>query len=163
VHDDLRLQQPEIIVHNEARDGTLRGAADDLDIPAITVELGNPQRFQHDVIADSLIGVKNVLSHFGMIEHPITEVGAEPIECRRSYWIYAAHGGLLEVEAKLLQRLEKGETLARVTNAFGDVVAEYEAPEDSVVVARATNPVCQTGARVVHLGIMGKGRNPRKS
>jgi predicted deacylase len=151
-----RLQQPEIIVHNEARDGTLRGAADDLEIPAITVELGNPQRFQYDMIADSLVGVKNVMSHFEMIEHEITEIGAEPIECRRSYWMYAEHGGLLEVEAKLLERVKKGQRVARVKNAFGDILAQYDAPEDCIVVGRATNPVCQTGARVVHLGVTAK-------
>jgi uncharacterized protein len=148
-----RLQQPEIIVHNEARDGTLRGAAADLNIAAITVELGNPLRFQPSVIVDSLVGVKNVLSHFGMIEHPITEVGDDPIECQGSYWLYAKHGGLLEVVPQLLDRLTEGSPVARVSNVFGDLLAEYPCPEDGIVVGRATNPVCQTGARVIHLGI----------
>lgn len=148
-----RLQQPEIIVHNEPRDGTLRGAADDLGIPAITVEVGNPLRFEMDKIHDSLLGVKNVLADMKMIDYEVQTIGEEPIECARSYWIHAEHGGLLDVFPRLVDRVVSGDRLARVRNVFGDMVAEYDAPDDAVVVGKAINPICQTGARVVHLGI----------
>ncbi|MEM1123056.1 MAG: succinylglutamate desuccinylase/aspartoacylase family protein, partial [Bacteroidota bacterium] len=36
------LQNAQIIVHNPPSDGTLRGAADEKGIPAITLEVGNP-------------------------------------------------------------------------------------------------------------------------
>ena len=63
-----RLQHPEIIVHNEAADGTLRGAAMDLGIPSITVEAGNPHRFQSEMIRDSRLGLLHVLDDLGMLE-----------------------------------------------------------------------------------------------
>lgn len=148
-----RLQQPEIIVHNEPRDGTLRGAADDLGIPAITVEVGNPLRFEMDKIHDSLLGVKNVLADLKMIDYEVQTIGEEPIECSRSYWIHAEHGGLLDVFPRLVDTVTAGQRIARVRNVFGDLMAEYEAPDDAVVVGKAINPICQTGARVVHLGI----------
>lgn len=148
-----RLQQPEIIVHNEPRDGTFRGAADELGIPAITVEVGNPQRFEPARIRDSLLGVKNVLAQLGMIDHEIAVVGEEPVVCERSHWLFAEHGGLLEVFPGLTDRLCKGDRIARVSNVFGDILAEYVAPADGIVVGRATNPVCQTGARMLHLGV----------
>ena len=148
-----RLQQPEIIVHNEPRDGTLRGAAEDLGIPAITVEVGNPLRFEMDKIHDSLLGVKNVLADLEMIDYEVQTVGEEPIECSRSFWIHAEHGGLLDVIPGLVDPLAPGERLATVHNVFGDLITEYEAPDHTVVVGKATNPICQTGARVVHLGI----------
>ena len=40
------LQNADIIVHNPPSDGTLRGAADAIGIPAITLEVGNPSIFQ---------------------------------------------------------------------------------------------------------------------
>ena len=46
----------------------------------------------------------------------------------------------------------RGETLARVSNVFGDVIAEYVSPIDGIVVGRSVNPIYQTGARVVHIG-----------
>ena len=40
------LQNAQIIVHNPPSDGTLRGTADEMGIPAITLEVGNPNTFQ---------------------------------------------------------------------------------------------------------------------
>jgi hypothetical protein len=36
---------------------------------------------------------------------------------------------------------------------FGDVLCEYVAPEDGVVIGKSVNPVNQTGGRILHLGI----------
>jgi predicted deacylase len=44
------LLKPQIILHNSGQDGTLRGVAAKHGIKAITVEAGNPQRFQVQII-----------------------------------------------------------------------------------------------------------------
>ena len=148
------LQSPDIIVHNEATDGTVRGAAMDLGIPAITLEIGNPHRFQKGMIGDSLQGVKKLLAHFGMAEADASEEDDQPpIVCRRSFWIHADRGGTLEVEPDVCDRVALGQVVARVRNVFGKVVSECVSPEDGIVVGKATNPACETGARVVHLGV----------
>ena len=49
---------------------------------------------------------------------------------------------------------EKGQTIARVRNIFGDVIREYAAPEDGIIIGRSVNPLNQTGSRIVHLGIV---------
>ena len=46
VNDMARLQNAQIIVHNPPSDGTLRGTANEMNIPAITLEVGNPNTFQ---------------------------------------------------------------------------------------------------------------------
>ena len=150
-----RLQGPEIIVHNEATEGTVRAAAMAHDIPAITVEVGNPLRFQRNLIRDSLIGIKNVLAHLEMIEEDYVPPVDAPVICKRSYWIYSQHGGFLEVFPDVATHVRRGRALASVTSIFGDLVAEYGAPEDAVIVGRSTNPLCETGSRVVHLGVIG--------
>ncbi len=147
------LQNPEIIVHNEAKDGTLRDAAMERGIPAITVEVGDPLRFQRQMIKDSLEGVRAILGEFGLFEPPRVAPNDEPIVCGRSYWLYAEHGGLLEVRPQTAEFVEEGQTIATVKNPFGDEIARYTAPEAGVVVGRSTNPICATGSRVLHLGI----------
>lgn len=147
------LQRPQIILHNPPADSTLRGTAADLGIPAITVEIGNPQVFQHEYIKSSLAGVRSVLIEVGMLPRRPIGPGPQPVICSRSYWIYTDHGGLLEVFPRVTDRLEKGEVIARLTNIFGDVVREYHAPEAGVVIGKSVNPVAQTGARILHLGI----------
>ncbi|NVB41673.1 succinylglutamate desuccinylase/aspartoacylase family protein [Pseudenhygromyxa sp. WMMC2535] len=145
------LQHPEIVVHNEAKDGTLREAAGELGISAITVEVGNPLRFQARLIRDSLAGVRNVLSELQMIPDAVDPPGDPPVFCSGSSWIYAHHGGLLRVYPDVTDEVEEGEVIASVTNVFGDVIAEYRSPISGVIVGRSTNPICQTGARVAHI------------
>lgn len=148
------LLRPEIIVHNPASDRTLRGTAMVLGIPAITVEIGDPQRFQPSYIKSSRLGLRRVLADARMLpKRPVVE-GPEPVICDHSYWIYTDHGGLLEVLPKATELVKKGQCVAILRNAFGDTIREYCAPEDGVVVGKSVNPVGQTGARILHLGIV---------
>ena len=147
------LMRPEIIVHNPPSDHTLRGAAAELGIPAITLEIGNPQRFQREPVKRSLTGLRSVLAHHRMIRRRAVAPGPAPVLCERSYWLYTDHGGLLDVFPGLTDRVETGDEIARLNNPFGDVIATYRAPEAGIVVGRSTNPVGQTGARILHLGV----------
>lgn len=148
------LQRPQIIVHNPPSDYTLRGAAMDLGIPSVTLEIGDPQKFQADHVRSSRIGLRAVLAAAGMLaRRPVAE-GPEPVLCERSYWMYSDRGGLLEVLPRPADRVSKGERVAVLRNAFGDVIREYHAPEDGIVIGKSVNPVGQTGARILHLGMV---------
>lgn len=148
------LQDAEIIVHSEASDGTLRGAAEALGIPAITIEVGNPNRFQKKLIRSGLVGVHNVLSHLKITDDEVEESSKVTITCKKSYWIYTNTGGLLTVYVDLVEKVKKGQHIATIKDIFGNVIEDYFAPEDGVIVGKSVNPVNQTGGRVVHLGII---------
>lgn len=148
------LQNADIIVHNPPSDGTLRGAADDLDIPAITLEVGNPSTFQKRLIRSGVEGVHNVLCHLDMVDDEIVEVEKDTIICSSSRWIYTDTGGLLTVKAELRQIVRKGEKIAELRNVFGTKIKEYYAPEDGIVIGKSVSPVNQTGGRILHLGII---------
>lgn len=148
------LQNAQIIVHNPPSDGTLRGAADAIDIPAITLEVGNPNTFQKKMIKSGVIGVHNVLSYLEMIDDPIEKPMRPTVICQRSYWIYTDVGGLLTVHAQLMQKVKKGELIASIRDVFGNLMKDYHAPEDGIVIGKSVGPVNQTGGRVLHLGII---------
>lgn len=148
------LQNAQIIVHNPPSDGTMRGAAEELDIPAITLEVGNPNTFQKKLIKSGVEGVHNVLAYLKMTEDEIEEPDKEAVLCKQSYWIYTEKGGLLTVHANLLQRLTKGELIATLRDVFGNIIEEYFAPQDGIVIGKSVSPVNQTGGRILHLGIM---------
>lgn len=148
------LQNAQIIVHNPPSDGTLRGTADELEIPAITLEVGNPNLFQKGMIRDGLTGIHNLLGYLDMYDSAVEEISEETILCKKSYWIYSDVGGLITVYPKVAELIKKGDNLATVRNIFGDVIKEYHAPEDGVVIGKSVSPVNQTGGRILHLGIV---------
>lgn len=146
------LQRPQIILHNPPSDTTLRGAAEEMGIPAVTVEVGDPQRFQPEYIRRTLAGIRAVLGDNRMIPRRKVAFADPAVVCARSKWMYTDHGGLLEVLPKLAQRISEGEVVARLTNVFGDVIREYRATSDGIVIGKSTNPVGPAGARILHLG-----------
>jgi len=150
------LQNADIIVHNPPSDGTLRGAADDLGIPAITLEVGNPSTFQKKLIRSGVEGVHNVLCDLKMIEDEITPPEKETVICERSFWIYTDTGGLLSIHVDLRQIVTKGMHLATLRDIFGNKIKEYHAPEDGIVIGKSISPVNQSGGRVLHLGVLKK-------
>lgn len=147
----LRLR-PQIVVHNPASDHTLRGAAMELGIPAITVEIGDPQRFQPGLIKSTRTGLRSVLAEAGMLPRRASTEGPAPILCESSSWIYTERGGLLEVMPTTGSDVVEGELIARVRNAFGDVLLEHRCPATGVVIGKSVNPVAPTGSRILHLG-----------
>lgn len=152
------LQRPQIIVHNRPSDGTLRGTAMAMGIPAITVEIGNPQRIHQGYVRSSLVGIRAVLAEVGILARRPVALGDPPVVCRRSEWLYTTRGGLLTVLPEVVGHVAEGELVAELRDVFGDVVEQYRAPYDAIVVGRSVDPVAETGARVVHLGLIGKPR-----
>ncbi len=150
------LQRPQIILNNPASDLTVRGSAMECGIPSITIEIGNPQIFQPKKIKASIGGIRRVLCEVGMLPRRPVKQGPPPVLCSRSNWLYSEHGGLLDVYPEPTQKIKEGEIIARQTNIFGDLVREYRAPENGIVIGKSVNPVGQTGARILHYGIVTK-------
>lgn len=152
---DMALRiQPQIILHNPAPTRTLRGQATSLEIPSLTLEIGNPHRIQKDLVRVSLMGIKNVMRSLKMLSGGSSNKIQTPVLCRSSYWIYTQEGGILETLLPVTTQVKKGEPVARLKNIFGDIIKEYKAPEDGIIIGRSINPVAQSGARIIHLGIM---------
>ncbi len=150
------LLRPQIIVHNPPSDYTLRGVAAEEGKPAITVEICDPLRFQRDPIRRTLQGIRRILNHVEMTpaRQSVAKIPMPPILCSRSYWVLAERGGMINVIPKVAQYVKKGEPVATQVNIFGDLIRQYDAPEDGIVIGHAVNPIGQTGERIIHLGIL---------
>lgn len=147
------LQNAQIIVHNPPNDGTLRGAAEEMNIPAITLEVGNPNVFQKGIIRSSLTGIFNTLHEFEIYPTVLDEPETEAILCESSFWLYTKEGGVLQVLPELTNHIQKGEVIALVRDIFGNIIQRHQAPEDGVVIGKSNSPVNQSGGRILHLGI----------
>ena len=156
------LQDADIVLNNKgvpsagdniAATRTMRAEAMLKGIPTITVEYGNPQVYQEDMVNRGVVGVKNVMNWLDMQAFTIPEIKPAVI-CKKSYWIYVDQGGLLEIPVELNQIIEKDQLIGVLKNPFGDVIKEYFAPEKGIVIGKSTNPVNIDGGRIIHLGIL---------
>ena len=154
------LQRPQIILHNPASDGTLRGAASGLGVPAITVEVGNPNRFQADYIRRSVVGIRAVLAERKMLPKRNVALGDEPTVCSESCWLYTHMGGLLRILPAMTDLVAAGDVVALLVDPFGQPLHSYTAPFDGIVIGKALDPVAATGARILHLGRLADDRYP---
>ncbi|QEG20395.1 succinylglutamate desuccinylase/aspartoacylase family protein [Mariniblastus fucicola] len=150
------LLQPQIIVDNPASDYTLRGVAAEQGIPAITVEICDPQTFQRNPIKRTLQGIRRILRHIGMVSTKQQNfvVHKPPVLCKKSYWVLAERGGMMKFMHRVTDRVSKGEPICSQVNIFGDLMREYYSPEDGIVIGHCINPLGQTGARIMHLGVL---------
>jgi predicted deacylase len=133
--------------------GTLRAVLTSRGIPTLTIELGDPQVWQENMISRGVSGLKNALIFFGLQQGDVEKGIVEPYYCARSYWLYTDTGGFLEVLPAIAEEVEEGQKIAVLRNAFGEVLKEYTAPERGIVIGKSTNPVSQAGSRIIHLGI----------
>jgi predicted deacylase len=148
------LQQADIILDTSGEDGTLRTAAAELGIHSITVEVGDPNKFQKGMIRSGLEGIYKVMIDFGVMDGEHEEQAHQSIVCSRSKWIFSDKGGIMVVHPQVTDMIEVGDKIATVKNVFGEVVKEFYATEPGVVIGKHVHPINQTGARIIHLGTL---------
>ncbi|MBD63679.1 MAG: hypothetical protein CME62_00600 [Halobacteriovoraceae bacterium] len=147
------LQSPQIIVKKYDEQGTLRSWANENGIPAITVEIGNPNAFQHNLIDETLDGVLNTMRHLKMIEGKVQDLITDAVVCDHSYWIYSKRGGIVDVFPGLTEQIRKGDVIAKVYDVFGQVKEEIVADRSGIVIGKNVRPNCESGTRILHIGV----------
>jgi predicted deacylase len=128
-------------------------------IPALTPEIGNPRRLDFDMIALFVEGTMNVLRHHGLITSPMGRTGKDSdvfIGDTMGASI-ATHGGFLELLVNLNDRVEVGQKVAILRNAFGETVAEYTSPVSGKIGARRTDASIEPGTPFLFYLIQGTG------
>ncbi len=147
------LQNPQIIVQKFDESGTLRAWANEQGIPAITIEIGNPNDFQHKLVDETLEGILNTLRYLKMIDGNVRDMVTNATVCDHSYWIYSSKGGIVDVLPNLAEKVNKGDVIANVYNVFGEVKEEVRADRSGIVIGKNVRPNCDAGTRILHLGV----------
>ena len=133
--------------------GTLSEALIRAGIPAFTLELGGPRKFDPEMIDAGVTGVENVFSYYKMQDRPMGQTAAD-----RGVFIgnqlvdmFAAESGFTELFVKIDDWVKKGQKLAIQKNAFGETVHEYISSVDGRVAIIGTDAVRERGVDVVSI------------
>jgi predicted deacylase len=134
-------------------DGTLEYALVRAGIPAITLELGGPRGFDDKMVAAGTEGVRNLLSHYKMLDRPLGQTAQD-----RNVFVgnklvdyFAVQSGFTEYLVKLNDTVKQGQKVAIQRNAFGDVVHEYVAQIDGRVAIIGTDAVRERGVDIISI------------
>ncbi len=138
------------IIHSPGQPGTLRRAAMDHGIPAITYEAGEPLRFHAGEITRGLLGVRQLLRALRMIDGD--GASEEPTLIRRASWVRVADGGIFIPARDLADKVEAGDLLGTVTDPITNERSEIRSPSSGRIIGRALSQVVIPGFAVFHLG-----------
>lgn len=141
------------VMDDPGLDGTLETAFVSAGIPAMTVEIGPPRRFDADKIALAVEGSLNVLKHHGIMPGLLGRTAADvgTIFGNAMASIRSTQGGFLELLVDLNDQVKPGQRVALQRNAFGDVVADYHSPVAGVVAIVARDALSEPGSRVMQI------------
>lgn len=156
--DDPRVEELsdafgcEITVHNKGAPGSLRREASRRGIPTIVLEAGEVWKMEPRVIELGVRGAMNVLRHLGMVSGRKIKP-AYHTSVRRSRWVRAERGSVLNFHVQAGDAVKKGDVVATSIGALGQLKDRIESPEDGIVLGMTTMPVVKPGDPVVHLAL----------
>lgn len=142
-----------LIIDAPIRDGSLRGAGDDLGIPIITYEAGEALRFDEPAIQAGVKGIRNVMTHLGML--PQRRNPPKPLNtyvAKSSSWVRAPADGLFRTRLQLGDRVTRGELLGIIDGPLGGNETEVTAPFGGIVIGATNLPLVNLGEALLHIG-----------
>lgn len=141
-----------VIVHNPGTPGTLRRAAVDHGIPAVTLEAGEPGRLQSAQVRAGTAGIRHLIQGLGMTRKVRLLKEPRPIYYRAK-WIRADFGGILFSLVRLGQVVAIGDILGTVTDPITNEQNLIYSTVPGRIIGMALNQVVMPGFAAFHIGI----------
>ena len=138
------------ILHSEGGIGTLRRAAVDAGIPAVTLEAGEPLRLEEAAVEHTVKALYTLMNTLGM--YPKLSLWGNPAPTYySSHWVRAEQGGMLFSRVKLGRKVREGDVLGTVTDPINNEQTEVLAPFSARVIGMAVNQFVMPGYATFHL------------
>ncbi|TDJ24804.1 MAG: succinylglutamate desuccinylase [Gammaproteobacteria bacterium] len=141
-----------VVLQSKGGPGTLRRAATDAGIPAITLEAGEPLRLREEDVKHGVKGIQTLLADLGMYKRRSIWGAKEPVYYT-SRWIRAEQGGFLFSDVKVGRQVRAGDRLGVITDPITNEVAVIRSPVSGRVLGMALNQVVMPGFAVYRIGI----------
>lgn len=140
------------VLHSRGAKGTLRRAATEAGIAAVTLEAGEPARFQPEEVEQGVKGIRTLLNKMGMVKRISLWGEPQPVYYE-SVWVRSETGGILFSKVSLGQRVAEGDLLGTITDPITNHRARLEAPVTGRILGMALNQVVIPGFAAYRIGI----------
>lgn len=144
-----------VVLHAPLRDGTLRKAAGEEGAAMLLYEAGESLTFDEVAIRAGVRGIVAVMREIGMLPKQTRKRHFEPVVSRDSSWLRAPASGILRLREALGTMVEPGQTLAVISDPFGEDETIVEAEFEGVVIGRTNLPLVYAGEALFHVARVG--------
>ncbi|MDF1630654.1 MAG: succinylglutamate desuccinylase/aspartoacylase family protein [Alcanivoracaceae bacterium] len=140
------------VLHGVGAKGTLRRAANDVGIPAVTMEAGGPHQLDEDAVDAGVQSIETLLENLGIQKSKRFWSAPQPV-FYQSDWVRADQGGILMSQVKLGDKVREGQVLGSVIDPVTNSGSAILAPFNGKILGIAFNQVVQTGFATHHIGV----------
>ena len=140
------------VLHGVGAKGTLRRAANDAGIPAVTMEAGGPHELDESAVDAGVKSLETLLQNLGIQDGKRFWSSPQPV-FYKSDWVRADQGGILMSTVKLGDKVREGQVLGSVIDPVSNTGSAILAPFNGRILGMAVNQVVQTGFATHHVGV----------
>lgn len=130
---------------------SLRKTANTKGIPMVVFEGGESLRMDEDAIQHGVRAIQQVMIKNGMIATTDMEEVQSKLIANR-YWIRAGKSGLLNLNKKVGDHVQKGDVLAKITDPYNTYKHKIIAKKSGYIFGLNNNPVVSRGDALFHIG-----------
>lgn len=141
-----------VVLNSTPPGGTLRGAATAAGVPTVTLEAGEPMRFQQEEVEHGVRALRSLLNRMGMVKRFSLWGDPQPIYYE-SHWVRADNGGILTSRVDIGQNVTEGALLGTVTDPITNRRSEIHSPYDGRILGMALNQAVIPGFAAYHIGV----------
>lgn len=141
-----------VLINASLRDGSLRAACKEHNIPVLLYEAGEALRYDEISIRVGVNGIVNVMRALGMLP-PVKRknISAEQSTARKSVWVRATESGMMRTAVKLGKYVAKGELLGYIDDPYSGAVEKVYSTHEGVVIGRLELPQVHEGDAIYHI------------
>lgn len=151
-----------VVLQSAGDKGSLRRAANDAGIPAVTFEMGEPMRVQPEQVEHGAKAIETLMYALGMTKQRRYWGDPEAVY-HASKWVRVDNGGILFSDVALGERVSEGELLGVVTDPLSNQQYRIYAPISGRILGMALNQVVLPGFAAYRIGMENSKASAAKS
>ena len=144
-----------VVLNSDLRDGSLRTAANNKNIPILVYEAGEALRFDEQCIQQGVRGIINVMYEMGMFKNSPGQLGKDRKQdifiAQSSMWTRAPESGVFRSNKKLGAMVKRDERLGVVADPFGDNTIEVQSRTEGIIIGKLQLPLVNRGDALFHI------------
>jgi predicted deacylase len=145
-----------VIISSNVRDGSLRQAVLERNLPMLLFEGGEALRFDDRVIKVALNGIVSVMYEIGMLDSAkrlprLDRSHKKPFIAKSSYWIRATRSGIIRLLARIGKHVHKDEVIGVISDPYGDEIETVKTKVEGIVICASMLPVVHEGDALFHI------------